>query len=60
MAQLIFVSAAQVKELQARYERLFAQDTAEQSRLMALEERLRIEEQRQREKTTPRESEGKA
>ena len=30
MAQLIFVSAAQVRELQARYERLFAQDTAEQ------------------------------
>ena len=38
MAQLIFVSAAQVKELQARYERLIAQDTAEQARLMALEE----------------------
>jgi hypothetical protein len=60
MAQLIFVSAAQVKELQARYERLFAQDTAEQGRLMALEERLRIEEQRQREKPTSKESEGKA
>jgi hypothetical protein len=60
MAQLIFVSAAQVRELQARYERLFAQDTAEQSRLMALEERLRTEEQHPREKPTPKESEGKA
>ena len=59
MAQLIFVSAAQVKELQARYERLFAQDDAEQARLMALEERLRVEEQRRREKSTPKESEGK-
>lgn len=60
MAQLIFVSAAQVKELQARYERLFGQDTAEQSRLMALEERLRTEEQRQPEKLPSKESEGKA
>jgi hypothetical protein len=60
MAQLIFVSAAQVKELQARYERLFAQDTAEQRRLMAIEERLRLEEPRQQEKPAPRESEAKA
>ncbi len=60
MAQLIFVSAAQVKELQARYERLFAQDTAEQSRLTALEERLKFEEQRQRDKPAPKESEAKA
>jgi len=60
MAQLIFVSAAQVKELQARYERLFAQDTAEQSRLAALQERLKSEEQRQREQLASKESEGKA
>ncbi len=60
MAQLIFVSAAQVKELQARYERLFGQDAAEQSRLTALEERLRGEEQQQQEKPAPRESEAKA
>ncbi len=60
MAQLIFVSAAQVKELQARYERLFAQDTAEQSRLAALQERLKSEEQRQREQLATKESEGKA
>jgi hypothetical protein len=59
MAQLIFVSASQVKELQARFEKLFAQDTAEQSRLMALQERLRQEEQHQREEMTPRESEAK-
>jgi hypothetical protein len=59
MAQLIFVSASQVKELQARYERLFAQDTAEQGRLMALEERLRAEEQRQREKMAAQTSEAK-
>jgi len=60
MAQLIFVSAAQVRELQARYERLFGQDSAEQSRLMALEERLKTEEQRQREHPAPKENEGKA
>ena len=60
MAQLIFVSAAQVKELQARYERLFAQDSAEQSRLVALQERLKSEEQRQREQLASKESEGKA
>jgi hypothetical protein len=60
MAQLIFVSATQVRELQARFEKLFAQDSSEQNRLMALEERLRAEEQRQREKTTPRENEAKA
>jgi len=60
MAQLIFVSAAQVKELQARYERLFAQDTAEQSRLVALQERLKSEEQRQQEQLATKESEGKA
>ena len=57
MAQLIFVSASQVKELQARFEKLFAQDTAEQARLMALEENPRTEEQRQREKMDPQESE---
>jgi hypothetical protein len=60
MAQLIFVSASQVRELQARFEKLFAQDTNEQSRLMALEERLRVDEQRQREKLTPKENEAKA
>ncbi len=60
MAQLIFVSAAQVKELQARYERLFAQDSAEQNRLVALQERLKNEEQRQREQLASKESEGKA
>ena len=60
MAQLIFVSATQVKELQARYEKLFAQDNAEQARIMALEERLRAEEQHQREKMTAKESEVKA
>ena len=60
MAQLIFVSATQVKELQARYEKLFAQDTAEQARLMALEERLRSEEQRPHEKVTTKENEAKA
>ncbi len=60
MAQLIFVSAAQVKELQARYERLFAQDSAEQNRLVALQERLKSEEQRQREQLATKESEGKA
>lgn len=60
MAQLIFVSAAQVKELQARYEKLFAQDNAEQARIMALEERLRAEEQHQREKPAGKESEVKA
>ncbi len=60
MAQLIFVSANQVKELQARYEKLFAQDTAEQARLQALEERLRVEEQRQRDQTTTKETEAKA
>jgi predicted nucleic acid-binding Zn-ribbon protein len=60
MAQLIFVSASQVKELQARYEKLFAQDTAEQGRLMALEERLRGEEQRPHETVAPKDSEAKA
>ena len=60
MAQLIFVSATQVKELQARYEKLFAQDTTEQARLLALEERLRGDEQHQRENTTGKESEAKA
>jgi hypothetical protein len=60
MAQLIFVSATQVKELQARYEKLFAQDTAEQARLRTLEERLRVEEQRQHEKSTSKENEAKA
>jgi hypothetical protein len=60
MAQLIFVSASQVKELQARYEKLFAQDTTEQAHLMALEERLRNEDQRQPEKSTGKESEAKS
>ena len=60
MAQLIFVSASQVKELQARFEKLFAQDAGEQGRLMALEERLRAEELRQREKLAPKDSEAKA
>lgn len=60
MAQLIFVSATQVKELQARYEKLFAHDTAEQARLQALEERLRAEEQHPRENSTGKESEAKA
>ena len=60
MAQLIFVSAAQVKELQAQFEKLFAQDTSEQARLMTLEERPRAEEQRQREKMSARENEAKA
>jgi hypothetical protein len=60
MAQLIFVSATQVKELQARYEKLFAQDSAEQARLIALEDQLRPEEQRQHEKATPKENEAKA
>ena len=60
MAQLIFVSAAQVKELQAQFEKLFAQDTSEQARLMTLEERPRAEEQRQREKVSARENEAKA
>ena len=59
MAQLIFVSAAQVKELQAQFEKLFAQDTSEQARLMTLEERPRAEEQRQREKVSARENEAK-
>jgi hypothetical protein len=60
MAQLIFVSASQVRELQARYEKLIATDTAEQARLKAIEERLRAEEQRQREAPTGKESEAKA
>lgn len=60
MAQLIFVSASQVKELQAQFEKLFAQDTSEQARLMTLEERPRAEEQRQREKMSARENEAKA
>ncbi len=60
MAQLIFVSASQVKELQARYEKLFAQDSSEQARLIALEERLHAEEQRPREKGNAKESEAKA
>ena len=59
MAQLIFVSASQVKELQAQFEKLFAQDTSEQARLMTLEERPRAEEQRQREKVSARENEAK-
>jgi hypothetical protein len=60
MAQLIFVSAAQVRELQARFEKLFAQDSAEQARLLALEERLHPEEQRPGEKGNAKESEAKA
>ncbi len=60
MAQLIFVSATQVKELQARYEKLFSQDTAEQARLQALEERLQAEEQRQHDQATAKENEAKA
>jgi hypothetical protein len=60
MASLIFVSASQVKELQARYEKLFAQDATEQARLRAIEERLRAEEQRQGEKAAGKESEAKA
>ena len=60
MAPLIFVSAAQVKELQARYEKLFAQDAAEQARLKSIEERLRAEEQRQGEKAAGKESEAKS
>lgn len=60
MAPLIFVSASQVKELQARYEKLFAQDAVEQARLKSIEERLRAEEQRQGEKAAGKESEAKS
>ena len=60
MAQLIFVSASQVRELQARYEKLIATDAAEQARLRAIEERLRAEEKRQPEKSAGKESEAKA
>jgi len=60
MAQLIFVSATQVRELQARYEKLIATDAAEQARLRAIEERLRAEEKRQPENPAGKESEAKA
>ena len=60
MAQLIFVSASQVRELQARYQKLIATDAAEQARLRAIEERLRAEEKRQPEKPAGKESEAKA
>ncbi len=49
MSQLIIITAAQLKAYHAKFEKLLAQDQAEQTRLREIEERRKAEWDKMRE-----------